>query len=75
MCIPSVFKYVYMDGAGCSETAYATGVGPARSKVVCRGKMGMIASLQAKLNAAGEGQHLILNGMDTPETAEQVHFH
>jgi hypothetical protein len=64
-----VIDYIYMDGAGCSKTAYQPGIGPARSAAICSGKLNMIATLQAKLNAAGEGQNLVLNGMDTPETA------
>ena len=66
-----VITYMYMDGAGCSNTAYFAGIGPARSEAICSGKMDMIAKLQAKLNADGMGQNLILNGMDTPTTAEQ----
>jgi hypothetical protein len=63
--------YIYMDGAGCSDTEYQPGIGPTRSRAICGGKMAMIAKLQAKLVARGEGQNLILNGMDTPTTAEQ----
>jgi len=62
--------YIYMDGAGCSKTAYQPGIGPARSDAICTGKMAMIAKLQALLNERGLGQNLILNGMDTPVTAE-----
>ena len=65
-----VIDYIYMDGAGCSKTEYQKGIGPVRSNAICSGKMAMIAKLQAQLNARGEGQNLILNGMDTPETAE-----
>jgi hypothetical protein len=63
-------NYIYMDGAGCSKTEYQKGIGPARSDAICSGKLGMITKLQAQLNVRGEGQNLILNGMDTPTTAE-----
>jgi len=62
--------YIYMDGAGCDKTEYQPGIGPTRSEAICTGKMNMISALQAKLNARGDGQNLILNGMDTVETAE-----
>jgi hypothetical protein len=65
-----VINYMYMDGAGCSKTEYAPGIGAARSDAICTGKMNMIATLQAALNAEGAGQNLILNGMDTPTTAD-----
>jgi hypothetical protein len=36
--------YIYMDGAGCSDTEYRTGIGPTRSRAICGGKMAMIAT-------------------------------
>lgn len=66
-----VVDYIYMDGADCDKTQFQKGIGPARSNAICTGKLNMIAKLQEQLNARGDGQNLILNGMDKVDTANR----
>ena len=61
-----VLDYVYFDGMSMSATpsAYAPGIGPARTRALYAAKAAMVADVQARLDARGLGQNLLLNGMD-----------
>jgi hypothetical protein len=67
--------YVYCDGAGAWNSAnprpFAAGVGLARSHKLMEAKHAMFAEVQRQLDARGNGQSLILNGMDLRDTAVQ----
>lgn len=67
-----VLDYVYLDGApsmpsptGCASE-HLSGE---RCVALTKGKAAMCANTQNQLDAAGLGQKVILNGMDTPETS------
>ena len=70
-----VLDYVYCDGAGMwsddHPRPFEAGVSLARSKKLQYAKFAMFESVQRKLDARGMGQGLILNGMDTAETAKE----
>jgi hypothetical protein len=70
-----VLDYIYCDGAGAwsysNPRPFAAGVGLARSQKLMAAKHAMFADVQRQMDARGLGQSLILNGMDTEETATQ----
>jgi hypothetical protein len=63
--------YIYMDGPGTTADLHFPGVSPTRGAAVIEAKHAMIAGIQAKLDAIGKGQNLILNGVDNVEAAEE----
>jgi len=66
-----VLDYVYLDGNFNHDDSipYAKGVGPQRTAALNDGKVAMVRTVQAQLDAWGAGQQLVLNGMDDAKGA------
>jgi len=62
--------YIYIDGGGGSATKFGPGIGPERSAQLLADKLGFLANLQVEANALGNGQNIIINGVDNLDSAE-----
>lgn len=65
-----VMNYLYLDGPGGNPEAFAPGIGPKRSEQLLGAKFAFMSDLQMHANALGQGQNVILNGVDTADTAQ-----
>eukprot|EP01062_Namystynia_karyoxenos_P037789 TRINITY_DN27492_c0_g1_i4.p1 TRINITY_DN27492_c0_g1~~TRINITY_DN27492_c0_g1_i4.p1 ORF type:complete len:454 (+),score=138.46 TRINITY_DN27492_c0_g1_i4:95-1363(+) len=68
-----VLDFVYIDGdpSEAENSRYLPGVGPARSAEIVSAMYACFANIQARLDGAGRGQKVILNGMDAEWEAER----
>ena len=64
-------NYLYLDGPDANPTQFAPGINPNRSAVIYSGKMSFFANLQLELDALGQDQIILLNGVDTFTTAAE----